>query len=96
MWLIVWISLLLSVIRLSGIPFEYVLPLVAGWIVYQWLTLRVGWRLAQWLGPKWTAWRHRFVPRETTGKVAAICVFHVEHHKTPSSTFSLSPRSRFT
>jgi hypothetical protein len=57
MWLIVWISLLLSVIRLSGIPFEYVLPLVAGWILFQWLTLRVGWRLAQWLCPKWTAWR---------------------------------------
>ena len=48
MWLIVWLSLLLSAIRLSGIPFEYAVPLIAGWSVYQWLTLRVGRRLVQW------------------------------------------------
>jgi hypothetical protein len=59
MWLIVWISVLLCVIRLSGIPFEYMLPLVAGWIVYQWITWRVGERLAKSLGPKWVAWRSR-------------------------------------
>jgi hypothetical protein len=57
MWLTVWISVLLCVIRLSGIPFEYVLPLIAGWIVYQWITLRVGERLIRYLGPKWVAWR---------------------------------------
>jgi hypothetical protein len=57
MWLIVWISLLLSVIRLSGIPFEYILPLLTGWIVYQWITLRLGQRLVKWLGPKWAARR---------------------------------------
>ena len=48
MWLIVWLSLLLSAIRLSGIPFEYAVPLIAGWSVYQWLTLRVGRRLVLW------------------------------------------------
>jgi hypothetical protein len=57
MWLIVWISVLLYVIRLSGIPFEYVLPLVAGWIVYQWITLRVGETLVRSLRPRWVAWR---------------------------------------
>ena len=57
MWLIAWISLLLCLIRLSGIPFEYVLPLIAGWIVYQWITLRVGERLIKLVGPKWVAWR---------------------------------------
>jgi hypothetical protein len=48
MWLIVWLSLLLSAIRLSGFPFEYAVPLIAGWSVYHWLTLRVGRRLVQW------------------------------------------------
>jgi hypothetical protein len=57
MWLMVWISLLLCIIRLSGIAFEYVLPLTAGWTVYQWITLRVGERLLKSLGPKWVAWR---------------------------------------
>jgi hypothetical protein len=57
MWLIVWISLLLSVVRLSGVPFEYAIPLLAGWIVYQWITLRVGVRTLNWLGTKWAARR---------------------------------------
>jgi hypothetical protein len=57
MWLIVWISVLLCVIRLSGIPFEYVLPLIAGWIVFQWITLRVGERLVRSLRPRWVGWR---------------------------------------
>jgi hypothetical protein len=59
MWLIVWLSLLLSVIRLSGIPFKYVVPLLAGWLLYQWLTLRVGGLLVTNLGPRWIAWRSR-------------------------------------
>jgi hypothetical protein len=57
MWLIVWFSLLLSVIRLSGVPFGFAIPLLAGWIVYQWFTLRVGARLWHWIGPKWAAKR---------------------------------------
>jgi hypothetical protein len=39
----VWLSLLLSVIRLSGIPFEFVLPLLVGWSVYQAVMLWAGW-----------------------------------------------------
>jgi hypothetical protein len=42
MWVAVWLSLLLSLIRLSGIPFAYMLPLVAGWLFYQAVTLWVG------------------------------------------------------
>jgi hypothetical protein len=57
MWLIVWFSVLLSVIRLSGISFSYAIPLLAGWIVYQWITLRIGMRLIQRFGPWWIARR---------------------------------------
>jgi hypothetical protein len=45
LWIFVWLSLLLSVIKLSGIPFEFVLPLLGGWIMFQLATLRV----AEWL-----------------------------------------------
>jgi hypothetical protein len=47
LWIAVWLSLLLSVIRLSGIPFEFVLPLLVGWFVYQGATLWAGWRIGQ-------------------------------------------------
>lgn len=59
LWIGVWLSLLLSAIRLSGIPFEYILPLLCGWLVYQAGTLWAGWRLAQWLGPWWRGRRER-------------------------------------
>jgi hypothetical protein len=59
LWLVVWISVLLSVVRLSGIPFEFVIPLVAGWIVFQWITLHAGRRIALWIGPKLQMWRER-------------------------------------
>jgi hypothetical protein len=49
LWITFWMSLLLSVIRLSGIPFEYVLPLLAGWLAFQTATLYLG----NWLGPWW-------------------------------------------
>jgi hypothetical protein len=42
LWIFVWFSLLLSVIRLSGIPFEFALPLLVGWLVYQAATLYCG------------------------------------------------------
>jgi hypothetical protein len=48
LWIFVWLSLLLSVIRLSGIPFEYVLPLLVGWLLYQSATLYVGSRFFRW------------------------------------------------
>jgi hypothetical protein len=51
LWIAVWLSLLLSVIRLSGVPFEFVLPLLAGWVFFQTLTLWIGRRLAALLEP---------------------------------------------
>jgi len=42
MWVAVWLSLLLSFIRLSGIPFAYMLPLLTGWLLYQAATLWIG------------------------------------------------------
>jgi hypothetical protein len=45
MWTMVWISLLLSVIRLSGLSFAYVLPVLMGWLLFQATTLNVGGRL---------------------------------------------------
>jgi len=48
LWIFVWLSLLLSAIRLSGIPFEYVLPLLVGWLAYQSATLYVGSRYFRW------------------------------------------------
>jgi hypothetical protein len=42
LWITFWLSLLLSAIRLSGVPFRYVIPLLAGWLAYQIATLYVG------------------------------------------------------
>ena len=41
LWIFVWLSLVLSAIKLSGMPFEFVLPLLVGWLIYQLATLRV-------------------------------------------------------
>ena len=53
MWIAVWFSILLSIIRVCGIPFEFALPLLMGWIVYQAGTLFtgliIGRRLLPWL-----------------------------------------------
>jgi hypothetical protein len=51
LWIAAWLSLLLSIIRLSGVPFEFALPLLAGWVVYQGATLWIGGRLARRLSP---------------------------------------------
>lgn len=51
LWIAVWCSLLLTVIRLSGIPFHYVLPMLLGWLAYQAATLWFGSLLARRLGP---------------------------------------------
>jgi hypothetical protein len=48
LWIFVWLSLLLSVIRLSGIPFQFVLPLLVGWLLYQSATLYFGSRFFKW------------------------------------------------
>jgi hypothetical protein len=55
LWLFVWLSMLMSVIRLSGIPYQFVLPLLIGWIAYQSATLAIGWQVGRRLGPWWTA-----------------------------------------
>jgi len=68
MWITFWMSLLLSVIRLFGIPFEYVLPLLAGWLAFQTGTLYLG----SWIGPWWSrrkAARAARLRRRDTGLV---------------------------
>jgi hypothetical protein len=57
LWIVVWLSFILSAIKLCRLPFEFVLPLLAGWFVYQLATLRIGFWLARRLGPWWA--RHR-------------------------------------
>jgi len=53
LWVGVWLSLLLTVIRLSGIPYGLLIPVVLAWLVYQAGTLVMGRWLAQRLGPWW-------------------------------------------
>ncbi|HEY3394507.1 MAG TPA: hypothetical protein VGK58_17475 [Lacipirellulaceae bacterium] len=59
LWIFVWLSLILSAIKLCRLPFEFVLPLLADWFVYQLVTLRIGFLLARRLGPWWTNRRRR-------------------------------------
>ena len=91
----VWISLLLTAIRLSGLDFVFVLSLLVGWSVYQAATLWIGGLLvsavlaAGGLGVK-------LVPRETTVSAdPSLCVSRGTH-KTRIGASRLNPRSRFT
>jgi hypothetical protein len=59
LWIFVWLSLVLSVIKLCRLPFEFVLPVLVGWFFYQLATLRIGFYLARRLGPWWVNWRRR-------------------------------------
>jgi hypothetical protein len=59
LWVFVWLSLVLSAIKICRLPFEFVLPLLAGWFVYQLVTLRIGFWLARRLGPWWAGRRRR-------------------------------------
>jgi hypothetical protein len=59
LWIFVWLSLILSVIKLCRLPFEFVLPVLVGWSFYQLATLRVGFYLARRFGPGWVNWRSR-------------------------------------
>lgn len=77
MWTAVWLSVLLSVVRLLGLPFEFVLPLLGGWLAYQAATLWIGAILARRWGPWWAA-RRQVVPRGTTVRADAAYAFHVE------------------
>jgi hypothetical protein len=57
LWIGVWLSLLLTLIRLSRVPYELILPLVVGWLIYQAATLAIGGWLVCRLGPWWRARR---------------------------------------
>jgi hypothetical protein len=48
LWTVLWVSMLLGLIRFSGISFEFVLPLLGGWLLYQMLTLAACLRLSSW------------------------------------------------
>lgn len=77
MWAFFWVSLLLTLMRLCGVPMALTVPLLAGWLVYQAATLWAGRKIALRLAP-W--WRNRWgVPRGTIVRVPAGCAFHVEH-----------------
>ena len=53
LWITVWVALMLTAIRFSGIPFELILPALLCWLVYQAATLYVGGRLLRRFGPTW-------------------------------------------
>ncbi len=57
LWVAAWISVLLALIRFVGYPFEIVLPLIFGWLLYQSLTLWLGGIMVRRLAPWWTHWR---------------------------------------
>jgi len=61
LWLGVWLSLLMTLIRLSGIPFELVLPMLLAWLVFQATTLSLG----AWLLPRLEAFWHSMGERQT-------------------------------
>jgi hypothetical protein len=44
----VWASIVLTLVRLSGIPFNLMLPVLLGWVAFQALTLVAGKQLAAW------------------------------------------------
>lgn len=55
LWMAFWLSLLMSVIRLLGVPFEVAIPLLVGWTIYQFATLAAGAYLVRRLRPWWAA-----------------------------------------
>lgn len=57
LWIGVWLSLLLTAIRLAGIPYQLILPLLILVAVYQVLTFYAGRWLAGWAIPRWNRWR---------------------------------------
>jgi hypothetical protein len=62
LWLGVWVSLLLTIIRMSRIPFELILPVLLVWMVFQAATLALG----NWLLPRVTAaWQSEQQNRST-------------------------------
>lgn len=47
LWVAVWLGVLLTVIRIFGIPYEWFLALLVGWLAYQTLTQWAGWRIGR-------------------------------------------------
>jgi hypothetical protein len=78
LWSAVWISVLLSLLRLLGAPLEVALPILGVWAVYQAATLWMGGHVLRRVVPWWVN-RQATVPRGTTGRADAACAFHVEH-----------------
>lgn len=78
MWAMVWVSVLLTLIRLCGIPFELAIPLLVGWLAVQVVTTWTGERLFRWLGFA-RALVTEAVPRGTIVSPNADYAFHVKH-----------------
>jgi hypothetical protein len=57
LWLGLWLSLLFTVIRLSGIAYELFLPILLAWLLFQATTLLAGGLIGRHLAPRWHAWR---------------------------------------
>jgi nitrate reductase NapE component len=55
LWVSVWLSLLLALIRGCGIPFQLILPLLFVWFLFQAATLWIGGPLME----RWVRWRER-------------------------------------
>lgn len=55
----IWISLMLTAIRLMGVDFTFALVLIVGWSLYQEVTLRLGKLLAARVGPWWVRRKSR-------------------------------------
>jgi hypothetical protein len=53
LWLALWLSALLSLVRLSRVDFEVAIPLLLGWTLYQAVTLAVGVLVVRHVGPWW-------------------------------------------
>ncbi len=94
LWIAVWLSLLLTLIRLSGIPYAFVVPLVLGWCAFQVATLWLGARLP--IESVVCASGGKSVPRETSRRVATSLCVSRGTHKTRIIASQCNPRSRFT
>jgi hypothetical protein len=59
LWLGLWMSLLFSAIRLSGMSFGIFFIVLLVWLVYQWMTLFFGAMWSKHVLPRCRAWRQR-------------------------------------
>lgn len=47
LWISLWLSVLLTLIRLCGLPYEFILPGLIGWALYQAFTLWLGGKILE-------------------------------------------------